>query len=72
MDEENKQEENSEENIEPKTLVESGSYEIHSSEDGSVLIDKLKLDSDNGESNRIWKLKSITPKEIVFEIEKFG
>lgn len=68
MEEENKQEENQE----LKTLVESGKYEIHSSEDGSVLIDKLKLDSDNGESNRVWKLKSITPKEIIFEIEKFG
>lgn len=55
---------------ENKTLLESGNYELHAKDEKSIDIDKLELKGTNG-SKRIWRLKSITPKEISFEIIKF-
>lgn len=56
--------------MEEENLLESGTYKILGKENGDISLDKIKLTTSYGKE-RIWKVKSITEKEIVLEIIKF-
>ncbi len=60
------------ENIDNKEeqLLESGNYFLRGSADGGVKLDTLELHNHEGKK-RIWKVKNISAKEIVFDIVKF-
>ena len=60
-----------EEKEEVKNVLENGTYSIYGPDSGEVMIDKIELHSGSG-AKRIWKVKSINPKEISFKIERFG
>jgi hypothetical protein len=53
-----------------KEVLDAGTFEMTGPGKDGILIDELILQS-NGGSKRIWKLKEITPKQIVFDIIKF-
>ncbi len=56
---------------EKKNVLEEGDYTLSGPENGDIRIDTLQLNSLSG-ARRIWKVKSITEKEIIFEIVKFA
>lgn len=60
-----------EEQIKEKNVLENGTYSVYGPDSGDIMMDKIELHSGAG-AKRIWKVKSFSPKEIVFEIEKFG
>ena len=55
---------------EEKNILESGTYKILGKDNEDISPDKIKLTTDYGKE-RIWKVKSITEKEIILEIIKF-
>jgi len=56
---------------ENKNLLEVGTYEFLGPDNGDINIDKIVLNSGSG-AKRIWKVKSLSREEIVFNIEKFA
>jgi len=52
-------------------ILEVGEYQIDGPETGEISFHKMTLASTSG-AKRIWKVKSITEKEITLEIIKFG
>lgn len=54
-----------------KNVLENGTYSIYGPDNGDIMIDTLELHAGNG-AKRIWKVKSITKKEITLEIIKFA
>ncbi len=54
-----------------KNLLENGTYEFTGPENGDIFMETLELRSTSG-AKRVWKVKSISQKEIAFEIQKFG
>jgi hypothetical protein len=56
---------------EPKNVLEKGTYLVHGPDSGEISFDKLELHAGSG-AKRIWKVKSMNEKEVVFEIVKFG
>jgi len=54
-----------------KNVLENGTYSIYGPDNGEISIDKIELHSGSG-AQRIWKVKSMTKKEIVLEVEKFA
>jgi hypothetical protein len=54
-----------------KNVLENGTYSFYGPDSGDISLDKLELHSGSG-AKRVWKVKSFTPKEVVFEIEKFA
>ncbi len=64
--EEIKKEEPKQENI-----LEVREYQINGPENGEITFDTMILAATSG-AKRIWKVKSMTNKEIIFEIKKFG
>ncbi|MEI6731248.1 MAG: hypothetical protein WCK90_01055 [archaeon] len=53
------------------TLMEFGKYEFHGPESGDISIDKIVLSAQSG-ARRIWKVKSMDAKQIIFDVIKFG
>ena len=51
--------------------METGNYKVAGPESGDFKLETITLHSDSG-AKRIWKIKSMTEKEIVLEIIKFG
>ena len=54
-----------------KNVLENGVYSIYGPESGDIEVDKIELHSDSGRK-RIWKVSSLSEKEIIFKVEKFG
>jgi len=54
-----------------ENVLEIGEYQIDGPENGNITFDKMTLIATSG-AKRIWKVKSMTNKEIIFEIIKFG
>ena len=54
-----------------KNVLENGTYSVYGPDSGSITIDTLELHAGTGEK-RIWKVKSISAKEITLEIVKFA
>lgn len=61
-----KEEQKKEENV-----LEVGEYQINGPENGDITFDTMILVATSG-AKRIWKVKSMTNKEIIFDIVKFG
>jgi hypothetical protein len=53
-----------------KDVLEYGTYEMTGPGKDGILIDELHLKGDQGQK-RIWRIKEITPKQVIFEIIKF-
>lgn len=68
---EDKKEEIKQEQLQERNLLEVGKYEIYGPDSGEISIEKIELAGHNG-AKRIWKVKSISEKEIILDIEKFG
>ena len=66
---EKKQEQKTE--IKQENILENGEYQINGPENGDITFDTMILAATSG-AKRIWKVKSMTNKEIIFEIKKFG
>jgi len=60
-----------EEQKKQENVLEVGEYQIDGPENGDITFDKMTLVATSG-AKRIWKVKSMTNKEIIFEIVKFG
>ncbi|MBM3232966.1 hypothetical protein FJZ18_02255 [Candidatus Pacearchaeota archaeon] len=56
---------------EKKNVLENGTYSVYGPDSGEIQFDTLELHAGNG-AKRIWKVKSMTAKEIILEIKKFG
>ncbi len=54
-----------------KNVLENGTYSVYGPDSGAIEFDTLELHAGNG-AKRIWKVKSMTEKEINLEIKKFG
>lgn len=54
---------------EKKNILENGAYSIYGPDNGDIMIDTLELHSGLG-AKRIWKVKSISQKEIILETSK--
>jgi hypothetical protein len=54
-----------------ENIMEVGEYQINGPISGEIKFDKMVLKATSG-AKRVWKVKSMTNKEIIFEIEKFG
>ncbi len=54
-----------------KNVLENGTYSVYGPDSGAIEFDTLELHAGSG-AKRIWKVKSMTNKEIVLEIKKFG
>lgn len=54
-----------------ENIIEVGEYQINGPENGEIKFDKITLKATSG-AKRIWKVKGITDKRVIFEIEKFG
>lgn len=54
-----------------ENILETGNYTILGPDSGDVMIDTIELNAGNG-AQRIWKVKTISKKEIVLEIVKFS
>ena len=54
-----------------ENILEVGEYQINGPESGDIMIDKITLMSTSG-AKRIWKVRSITQKEVIFDVIKFG
>ncbi len=52
-------------------ILENGTYSVYGPDSGEIQFDTLELHAGSG-AKRIWKVKSITEKEIILEIKKFG
>ena len=52
-------------------LLEFGEYRMFGPDNGDISIDRIELKSVTG-ANRIWKIKSLDRKQIIFEVVKFG
>jgi hypothetical protein len=54
-----------------ENILEVGEYQINGPENGEITFDKMTLHATSG-AKRVWKVKSMTNKEIILEIVKFG
>lgn len=54
-----------------ENILEVGEYQINGPESGEITFDKMTLAATSG-AKRVWKVKSMTAKEIILEIVKFG
>ena len=54
-----------------KSVLENGTYSIYGPDNGDIMVDTIELHAGSG-AQRIWKVKSITKKEITLEIVKFA
>lgn len=54
-----------------KNVLENGTYSIYGPDSGDIMIDTIELHAGSG-AQRVWKVKSITKKEITLEIVKFA
>ncbi len=54
-----------------KNVLENGEYAIYGPDSGAIEFNTLELQAGSG-AKRIWKVKSMTNKEIILEIKKFG
>jgi hypothetical protein len=54
-----------------ENILEVGEYQINGPDNGEIKFDKMTLAATSG-AKRIWKVKSMTAKEIILEIVKFG
>ena len=52
-------------------MLENGTYSIYGPDSGDIILDKIELHSGSG-AKRIWKVKSLSEKEIILQIEKFA
>jgi hypothetical protein len=54
-----------------QNIIEVGEYQVNGPENGEIKLETMTLSSTSG-AKRIWKVKNMTDKEIVFEIVKFS
>jgi hypothetical protein len=54
-----------------ENILEVGEYQINGPDNGEIKFDKMTLAATSG-AKRVWKVKSMTNKEIILEIVKFG
>ena len=54
-----------------ENVLETGSYIFKGPDNGDIQMDLLELNAGSG-AKRIWKIKSLTDKEVIFQIVKFG
>lgn len=53
-----------------ENILEIGTYKILGPDSGDISIDKIKF-KNSDDKERIWKVKSLTEKEVILEIIKF-
>lgn len=54
-----------------KNVLENGTYSVYGPDSGEITFDRIELHAGTG-AKRIWKIKSMDQKQIIFEVVKFG
>ncbi len=56
---------------EKKNVLENGTYSVYGPDSGAIEFERLELHSGSG-AKRVWKVRHMSEKEIVLDIEKFA